>query len=119
MPPEFYGTASAKKAKREKALEALRKKRERRAGGLSRKSSLDNDYDDEGSGSPKVLTAIVMSSSDQYNWGDSFSVNDPAVLIELKNLYFSLSFKCPSNEIMFLMAIMHVLSRLFVPSVAV
>lgn len=66
MSPEFYGTASAKKAKWEKALEALRKKRERQAGGLSGKTSSDDDYDNEGSVSPKVITATVMSSSDQY-----------------------------------------------------
>jgi len=49
-------TDSAKKAKirKQEALESLRKKRE----GLSDKTSLDDEYNNEGSLLPKVLTAL-------------------------------------------------------------
>lgn len=62
---EYSHTASVEKMKKKKALEALRKRRERRAGELlSGKSSLDNNYDNEGSVSPKVLTATVAHQTD-------------------------------------------------------
>ena len=59
--PEYYGTASAEKAKKDwkMALEALKKKREQRAGRHSAQTSLNNDYDNEGPVSPKVLKATV------------------------------------------------------------
>lgn len=75
---DYCCTASAEKMKREKALEALKKSRERQAGELPEKSSLDNNYDNEGSVLPKVLTATVAHQTNILVV--SFSGTDPAVL---------------------------------------